>query len=51
MTVFEFCAKQAPQTVNSWITLIDRNGLSKHESTILSVADDMGLITIKTLLA
>ena len=45
MTILEFVSKQKPANVNAWIELIKNNGLSKHESIILSCADQLNLIT------
>jgi hypothetical protein len=45
MTIFEFVQKYGVNDINQWIDIINKNGLSEHESNILAVADSCKLIS------
>lgn len=46
MTIKEYVLKFSPMGINNWILQIEKDGLKKHEETIIRCADEFGRITV-----
>lgn len=46
MTILDFVLSQRVMNINEWVKVIEDNGLSKYQHTIIECANDYNMVTV-----